>query len=71
MAVISLFNSRREPVVRKPLLTILQQIRKGTYKEEVELLRMYYEQNRDSLFDQLKRGLLSLAVGGLFKLVRR
>lgn len=70
MSVITLFRNQATPFASKPLLTILQQIKKGLHREGVVKLRQYYEEDRDSAFDQQKRLLLSFSVCGNFKLVK-
>ena len=64
---VTLFTGFRNPVEDKPLLSVLEDIRQGVYRKEVEQLREYVLQNNPEKADAAKSKLLAFTPSATFE----
>jgi hypothetical protein len=68
MSIITIFDYCKNPKSCLPLLSILNQIKSGKYKREVENLRKYYEADIGTEYDQQQKIIPQFSVAGNFRM---
>ncbi len=70
MSIVTIFDYYKKPVVRKPLVNILYQIKTGRFKKLINQLRYYDHNGFDRAFEALKKVIPQFTVSGNFKMER-